>query len=290
MAISAGRIGRRLLRELAALPLRVLGSEDRTRLAEQLAASLVTEVDVGSGSLRFMTPTPLLQARARSLLLKEPDTIRWIDGFGAQDVLWDIGANVGVFALYAARRRGVRVLAFEPSASNYMVLCRNIELSALGDLVRAFCVAFAGDTQLGILNLGTHEIGGAVNQFGQQGEWSRYLPNAAGAAAQGMIGYSIDEFIARFNPPFPTHIKIDVDGLEGAILQGAKITLNDPRLRSLMTELNVTDTGEFDRVAAFLSQAGFELSHRGARQESGDEAAANHFFTRRHAAPYERTI
>jgi len=271
------------------LPLQTLGIEDRAKVAEQLIASMVTEIDVGAGTLRFMTPTPLLQARARAALLKEPDTIRWIESFGSEDVFWDIGANVGVFSMYAAKRRGVRVLAFEPSASNYMVLCRNIQLNALGDRVLAFCIALAGDTRLGALNLGSNDIGGAVNQFGQHGEWSRYLSSATGAAVQGMIGYSIDEFISRFDPPFPTHVKIDVDGLEWAILQGAKNTLHDPRLRSIMTELNTTDTVEFDRVAAWLSAAGFELSHRGERQESGDESAANHFFVRP-GAPSEREI
>ena len=43
----------------------------------------------------------------------------------ADAVLWDIGADIGSYALYAAKR-GVRVLAFEPSAATLYALTRNI--------------------------------------------------------------------------------------------------------------------------------------------------------------------
>src|SRR6516225_6093965 len=118
--------GLRAIRELFSLPLRALDNAQRGQVLERLSASMVTRVEVPQGNLSFVTPTPLLQARAGSVLSKEPDTIRWIDSFEPNDVFWDIGANVGVFSLYAARRK-VRVLAFEPSAGNYMILCRNVE-------------------------------------------------------------------------------------------------------------------------------------------------------------------
>lgn len=277
----AVRFARRGLRALAWLPLRVLGGEDRARVLDRLTASAVTQVDIGGASLRFLTPSALLRSRALSLRLKEPDTLQWIDGFGADEVFWDVGANVGVFGLYAAKRRGVRVLAFEPSASNYMVLCRNIRLNALEERVAAYCAAFAGLTRLGVLNMGDEAPGGAVSQFGDAGAVSRYLPPGVAAVGQGTIGYAIDDFIRAFDPPFPNHLKIDVDGIEGPILQGAPATLRDPRLRSIMAELSLTDAAESKRAQALLAGAGFTLSHTGERQESGEQAAANHFFVRR---------
>src|SRR5262245_31131064 len=121
--------GLRALREVASLPLRVLGKAQRGRALEKLTEAMVSEVVLSEGTLRFLTPTPLLQTRSTSILSKEPDTIAWIDNFESSDVFWDIGANVGVFSLYAARQCGVRVVAFEPSADNYMVLCKNVEMS-----------------------------------------------------------------------------------------------------------------------------------------------------------------
>src|SRR5262245_66103562 len=85
--------GLRALREVASLPLRMLGKAQRGRALEKLTASMVSEVDLPEGALHFVTPTPLLQARASSILSKEPDTISWIDRFESDDVFWDVGAN-----------------------------------------------------------------------------------------------------------------------------------------------------------------------------------------------------
>jgi FkbM family methyltransferase len=162
------------MRELASVPLRTLGNVQRGRALEKLTATMVSNVPLPGGILHFMTPTPLLQARASSMLSKEPDTCAWIDSFELDDVFWDVGANVGVFCLYAARRRGVRVLAFEPSADNYVVLCRNVEANSLDALVVPYCIALAGATELGVLNSPSREMGAALHQFGRRGVTSRY--------------------------------------------------------------------------------------------------------------------
>ena len=217
----------RILREVASLPLRALGDKERGLALEKLTTSMISEVTFPGGLLHFVTPTPLLQSRAGSLLSKEPDTIAWIDSFEPSDVFWDVGANVGVFSLYGARRRGLRVVAFEPSADNYTVLCGNVEVNALDDLISTYCIALAGTTELGVLNSRSHEKGAAMHQFGKKGEISRYWCGAKGTIAQGMIGFTIDDFVRLFRPPFPTRLKIDVDGLEWEILQGARETLRD---------------------------------------------------------------
>lgn len=52
------------------------------------------------------------------------------------------------------------------------------------------------------------------------------------------ISLSPDSFIEKFQPDFPTHIKIDVDGIKDKIVQGAPKTLADPRLKSVSIELD----------------------------------------------------
>jgi FkbM family methyltransferase len=189
-----------------------------------------------------------------------------------------------VFSLYAARRRGARVLAFEPSADNYMVLCKNVEMNDLGDRIVPYCIALAGNTELGVLNSPSRQMGAALHQFGRRGEISRYWDGGISSFAQGMVGFTIDDFIRQFRPPFPTRMKLDVDGLEWPILQGAKLTIRDQRLQSVMAELPVSDEIERDRAIAWLSNAGFDLVQRGEVQESGGASAANYFFARTRAA------
>jgi hypothetical protein len=124
-------------------------------------------------------------------------------------------------------------------------------------------------------------MGASLHQFGGKGETSRYWKGEKSTSAQGMIGFTLDDFIRWFRPPFPTRLKIDVDGLEWPILQGARQTLRDQRLRSIMAELSISDEAERVRTVAWLSDAGFDLVSRGEIQQSWGESAANHFFARR---------
>lgn len=275
-----GRAARRAGRGIAALQLRLMGELDRAEVLEGALGHAVVEVPVGAASLKFFAPAPLLVNRARGLLTKEPDTIRWIDAMAADAVFWDIGANVGVYSLYAAARTRCRVVAFEPSAFNYVALARNVQLNALEDSVAALCVALGAQTRLGLMNLPSPAMGMAMAQFGGRGETSPYWHGGA-HVSHATLGFSVDDFVARLQPPFPTHMKIDVDGLELAILQGARETLRDARLASVLVELSITDEAERARALELLAEAGFALTAQGATQGEGPELAANHLFERR---------
>lgn len=272
---------RGLSRRLAMVPLKVVGGRMRAEALEALSAQMITETPIPGGLLRFYAPSPLLQERAVTAVTKEPDMVRWLDGFGKDAVLWDIGANVGVFSLYAAARAGCTVLAFEPAAANYFVLSRNIQLNQLNERIAAYGVALAGATGLGTLNLSSAAMGTSMSQFGKAGEMSRYWSGDGEAAAHAVVGFTIDDFIARFDPPFPTHIKMDVDGLELPILQGATNTLRDARLQAAMVELSVTNREEREQATRLLGDAGLAFVSQGDEQGTATEKAANHLFERR---------
>jgi hypothetical protein len=74
---------------------------------------------------------------------------------------------------------------------------------------------------------------------------------------------------------------LDVDGLEPAILREAKKTLCDPRLTSLMIELNMSDKEECAATMGLLRESGFWLVSQGAVQGTKEEVCANHLFERR---------
>ena len=64
--------------------------------------------------------TPWL--RGERLFSKEPDTIHWINEIMQPgDILYDIGANIGTYSLYAASRN-IEVYAFEPESTSYAIL------------------------------------------------------------------------------------------------------------------------------------------------------------------------
>jgi FkbM family methyltransferase len=264
--------------QAASLPAELLTLRMRARAAEHLAEGTLTTVETDRGPIRFFCPSPLLVSRAENLLTKEPDTIHWIDSFPDNCVFWDVGANVGVYSLYAAAKRNARVLSFEPSAANFYVLSRNIELNAFGERVSAYCVALSGVSELGVLNMTSSAMGSALSQFGHPGEMSRYTAPRTSGCAHAMIGFAMDDFVDEFQPSFPSHLKMDVDGLEWAILQGARATLRDLRLRSLMVELTLSDKNERDLAVALLADCGFRLVSVGDIQGTESEQAANHLF------------
>ena len=54
---------------------------------------------------------------------------------------------------------------------------------------------------------------------------------------QAAVGFSKDDFLKIFDPPVPTHLKIDVDGIEADILRGAQDVLRLPSLVSILIEV-----------------------------------------------------
>src|SRR6185437_4913944 len=93
------------------------------------AMSSCTTVSHGGISLRLATPNWLADWRVNTFATKEPETLDWIDSLPEGAVLWDIGANVGLYSVYAAKARRCRVWAFEPSVFNVELLARNIFLN-----------------------------------------------------------------------------------------------------------------------------------------------------------------
>jgi len=216
------------------------------------------EIETKLGNIRFYCPPgKVIRKRAITLLTKEPETIEWIDTFVSGDVLWDVGANVGCYSLYAALKKGVKVLAFEPAANNYYILNFNIESNGMDDRISAFCIAFNDVTKSDLFNLSSLEHAMSMHCFGSNIvlQDKKFEPKFR----QGMLGYSIDDFIKQFNLTLPTHIKIDVDGNEGKIIDGATKTISNKRVKTILIEIDTRNTLYSEKLIKSIESAGFEL-------------------------------
>ena len=98
------------------------------------------------------------QYRTDSYNTKEPETLDWIDRSMAEGgVLIDVGANIGLYAMYAALRHpALRVLAFEPEYANLHVLRDNVLLNRLADRVEIYAIALR--ERPGISHLHLHDV------------------------------------------------------------------------------------------------------------------------------------
>ncbi|MBF0426599.1 MAG: FkbM family methyltransferase [Magnetococcales bacterium] len=196
------------------------------------------------------------ESELRQAAVPEHDTLRWLqETLTADSVLYDIGANVGYYALFAAATcPGVRVFAFEPAPLNVARLNTNIQLNRFGSRILAFPVALS-DTN-GIVRFG--------NTYLVAGGWSHSgigapRPSAGETFYSGCVSYTLDDFMraADFIPP-PTHLKVDVDGPELRVLRGATATLTHPGLRHLLIEMR--DDQEAAEAEALLGTIGFRLA------------------------------
>jgi FkbM family methyltransferase len=184
----------------------------------------------------FATPSSLTMWRVQSIHEKEPWTLEWISSFAEDDILLDCGANVGMYTIWAAMTQGARVYAFEPEAQNYALLNRNIMMNGLAERVSAYCVGLSDKSGLSALHIADLRIGGSCHSLGEALDFKHEPLNAH--FKQGSVAATLDELVRSRQVPVPTHIKIDVDGFEPKVIAGAKETLCDRRVKSLLIETN----------------------------------------------------
>lgn len=187
-------------------------------------------------TVSYLTPSSFLKWRVDSLFTKEPCTIEWIAQFRAGEVLVDVGANVGMYTVWAAKTRGVRVFAFEPESQNYGLLNRNLMLNDLGESVRAYCLALSDAAGLSELHLASTDPGTSCHQLGEKVD-HHHRP-AKPRFSQGCVSARLDDLVRDGVVPPPQHIKIDVDGFEPRVIAGAAQVLRAPQTRSLLIEVN----------------------------------------------------
>jgi FkbM family methyltransferase len=191
---------------------------------------------VGDRTIVYATPNRTTRARAETLFTKEPVTIDWLATLGPGDVLVDVGANVGMYSILAAKLHGARVFAFEPESQNYALLNRNIAQNRLDALVKAYCLALSDRAGCSELYLSSFMVGASVHSYGEMVDFR--LEPMQPAHRQGCVAETLDALVGSGAVPQPTHVKIDVDGIEHKVVAGAQAVLRDRRLRSLLIEVN----------------------------------------------------
>jgi FkbM family methyltransferase len=239
------------------------------------------EIEHAGTKMVFATPSVMTRWRVESIYKKEPCTLEWIAGFQADEVLVDVGANVGMYTVWAAATRKVKVFAFEPEAQNYALLNRNIIANGLQDRVRAYCMGLSDSQGLTELYMADMRIGGSNHTVGEAVDFK--LEPSQFAYRQGCIVNTLDALVHSQAIPLPAHIKIDVDGIEAKVVAGAKTILTNTGVRSLLIETN-TNLAEHRNMIHALTDLGFKYDpvqvHQAMRTDGAFKGVAEHVFKR----------
>lgn len=238
-------------------------------------------VRYGDIDVIYATPNVPTRWRVDTIFTKEPETIEWISGFQPHDVLVDIGANVGIYTIWAAKTRGVRVYAFEPESQNYAVLYENIVLNGLSQQVIAYCAALSDESSFSLLHLSQFQAGRSSHSYGEQVDYQ--LQHRESPISQGCISTTLESLVTTGVLPIPTHIKIDVDGFEHKVVRGCAGILNDRHLKSVLIEIN-TNLDQHRKIVSDLQALGFTYSEKqvakAVRTEGPFSGIGNYVFSR----------
>ena len=287
------KIVRIVIKEILLIPLRSL------KIAAKLYSTLLSKIKPGFGSylddqianknklpqqithklngggelkLKVFTPNNWCKLRADTFST-DPETLEWMDKFGGNGVLFDIGANVGLISMYYAATKKGNVYAFEPSVFNLAGLAKNIYANNLEGKIKIVTNPLTDKNQFADFTLQTTEEGGSGSSFGvDYGFGGRPINKSL---SYQTLGFSLDFLMSNgVLAEYPEMIKIDVDGIEHLILAGAIETLKNPTCKTILIEVSPTFKQQVEEVSQILKSCGFS---RDENPHSGLVENENHF-------------
>lgn len=195
------------------------------------------------------------------------------------DLFVDVGANVGAYTVLASGVAGANTVSFEPSASSYEFLRRNVQLNGMLDKVATHNVALGSEHGVARFTEGL----GTENHLSADGDLS------------GTREVKVEALDTMLQGLKPTLLKIDVEGFETRVLAGATQTLREPSLQAFIVERSNLGTAfGFDenklhgeiRALSFTPTVYSPLSRSLTRLP--DEALGNIIYVRDFAAAQRR--
>jgi len=130
------------------------------------------------------------------------------------NVVMDIGANLGVFSILAAKMGAKNVYAFEPVRSTYMTLRKNLEINNVDKVVQPINKALGDKIGIGWIN---YLFEGDLAASLELNKWRNFPQQECEVT-------TIDEFVRREDVS-PNFIKIDSEGYEKKIILGGQNTI-----------------------------------------------------------------
>ena len=228
-------------------------------LKEIIEKNSYFDLKINNTHIHFFCPNALTKWRVETFYDKEPETIEWINNFekNKKNIFWDIGANIGLYSIYASIKfNNINVISFEPSTSNLRILSRNLYINNLHDKIKIFQIPlndisnrFSKMEELYFLE------GGAMNNFGDNLNYERaeFFPSMK----YSIFGTNINTLVDQKILDLPNYIKIDVDGIEHLILQGANKYLNSNIIKEILVEVNENFPDQKKKILDIMKKNNF---------------------------------
>jgi FkbM family methyltransferase len=162
------------------------------------------------------------------------------------DLFADVGANIGSYTILASSVTRAKSISFEPVSATFLHLKHNVALNDIDALTE-------------LHNAGVGKETGKLS-FTSSYDTMNHVIADPSQSIPGTIQVDIVTLDEVLKGRIPTLIKIDTEGFEMAVLEGASLTLKQPALISIIVELNGSchryGINERD-IHAFISKQGF---------------------------------
>lgn len=174
---------------------------------------------------------------------ERPVLRRFLSDVRNDDEVWDVGANLGVFAALAAQDAPAgKVVAFEPFAASALRCRENLQMAGVNERTEVKQLALGDQAATVGLEVEREEIGTQTPAVAD-GEGDLQVQQVAGDELDGS----------------PDVIKIDVEGAEGDVLAGMPQTLEAARVVYVETHDGTFHDGDEPWVRGCLLEHGFEV-------------------------------
>ena len=180
----------------------------------------------------------------------EPEVFETLMRFAqADEVVWDIGANVGSFSIRAMRDPRVALTcAFEPLPPTFTLLARNVAMNpgmgmlwnlALSDSLEDQSLSFGTPGNIGMASMEDH----------------------SGSNQVTVRCSTMDHLVENGFAKPPTLVKMDVEGWEGPVFRGSLKTLARYPPKAIVFESRSTAAGvlEQESLGAILKENGYRF-------------------------------
>ncbi len=223
------------------------GSDSRMLLRDALTTPTdgASEREIQVGGARI-----LVRHRTSDTHIVDEIFRRTVYGDPPKGIVIDLGANIGAYALYAART-ATRVFAFEPEESNFAQLEKNIALNRALP-ISAFKKAVGGEGGPGTLFVTAVNKGAASLIFDR------------GGVRQPVDIITLDHAFSLCGVTHVDMLKIDIEGSEYTLLEHAS-THTLRRISSLVMEIHRVRGKRLSSLTSKLREAGFHIRMRRTR-------------------------
>ena len=243
-------------RYLSKLILFFLRINGKTRWGNEFIQSIDQTVKIenpldSKKTLKMRTGHGRLYWRSVEAINVEPETNEFLMNIKKEEVFYDIGSNIGLYSLMAAQYKQLRTISFEMEPLNCAIQHQNIHYNNLQNFITLIPLALSDRNSIRDVFFKDISPGDALHSLDEP---SPALDNKRKdlAVASSILTFSLDYLVDHFSLPQPDIIKLDVDGIELLILQGATQSLTNAK--KIMVEVDKHNEAD---IIDYLSRQGF---------------------------------